>query len=144
MFAEPETFMTDQIPPGVASVNAGVCEPTQMTLVPPAIAFTTGAPSTVSPVVTVVVPQPVTEYCIVTVPAVNPVTTPLSSMLAVPVPLKTDQCPPGVASVKAGIVPLTQTVDPPPPIAATDGLVFTNNEAVDDCVDKLHALLTIT
>jgi hypothetical protein len=62
----------------------------------------------------------VTVYSTVTVPAVRPVTTPPGLvMLAVPVPATIDQTPPAVASVKAGVVALTQTVAAPPAIGAT-------------------------
>ena len=76
---------------------------------------------TVTLLVTVVVPQPVTEYLTVTDPAVPPVTIPPAVMLAEPVPFNIDQVPPPVASVKAGVVEPTHTVAAPPPIAATVG-----------------------
>jgi hypothetical protein len=41
------------------------------------------------------------------------------SIEAVPVPFSTDQIPPGVAFVKAGVLLPTVTVAEPPPIAAT-------------------------
>jgi hypothetical protein len=63
----------------------------------------------------------VTVYVTVTKPALKPVTTPPVVILAVPVPGTIDQVPPPVASVKAGVVELTQTLAAPPPIADTVG-----------------------
>src|SRR4029079_14666818 len=96
MVAEPVPFKIDQVPPAVASVKAGVVAPTHTVDAPPPIAATTGAPLTVRAAVTVVVPQPVTEYLTVTDPAVTPVTTPPEVMVAEPVPLSIDQVPPAV------------------------------------------------
>ena len=51
-------------------------------------------------------------------------------MLAEPVPLDTDQVPPAVTSVKAGVVEPTHTVGAPLPIAATAVSPFTVSEAL--------------
>ncbi|MNQ62248.1 hypothetical protein D3C85_765870 [compost metagenome] len=74
-----------------------------------------------------------TVYSTVTVPAVNPVTTP-PVMLAVPVPDVTDQSPPGVVLVKAGVEEPTQTVAAPPEIAATGAKLAVVIEIVLDGV----------
>ena len=104
ILAEPVPFNIDQVPPAVASVKAGVVAPTHTVAAPPPIAATVGKAFTVSDLVTVVVPQPVTEYLTVTVPAVTPVAIPPAFMVAEPVPFNIDQVPPAVASVKAGVV----------------------------------------
>jgi hypothetical protein len=62
----------------------------------------------------------VTVYFTVTVPAVEPVTTPRVVIVAEPVPLTIDQVPPEVASVNVVDAP-THTLAAPPPIAATVG-----------------------
>ena len=61
-------------------------------------------------------------------------------MLAVPVPEVTDQVPPDVASVKAGVVEFTQTVAAPPLIVATAGRAFT----VSDLVTVVEQPLVVT
>jgi hypothetical protein len=76
----------------------------------------------------------------VTVPAVKPVTTPPAVILAVPVPGTIDQVPPAVASVKAGVVELTQTLAAPPPIGDTVGRALT----VNDCVAEAEPQLFVT
>jgi hypothetical protein len=65
-------------------------------------------------------------YLTVTIPALNPVTTPPDVILAVPVPATMDHDPPEVASVKAGVSEPTQTFAAPPPTGAADGRAFTN------------------
>ena len=57
MPAVPVPFVIDQVPPKVASVNAGVVEPTHTIGAPPAIATTVGGALTVREALTVVVPQ---------------------------------------------------------------------------------------
>jgi hypothetical protein len=122
ILAVPDTGTTDQVPPPVASVKAGVIEPTQTLAAPPPITDTVGKAFTVKDCVAEPEPQIfVTVYVTVTVPAVRPVTTPPAVILAVPVTGTTDQTPPPVASVKAGVVEPTQTLAVPPPIADTDG-----------------------
>jgi hypothetical protein len=69
-------------------------------------------------------------YTTVTVPEVNPVTTPAAVITAVPVPFVIDQVPPAVASVKAGVLVLTHTDIAPLPIAATTGNAFIVNDFV--------------
>ena len=66
----------------------------------------------------------------VTVPAVSPVTTPPVVILAVPVPEITDQLPPDVASVNAGVDAPVHTVAAPPAIAAITGCALTVSETV--------------
>src|SRR4029077_18174009 len=119
-----------QVPPAVASMNAGVVEPTHTVAAPPVIAATAGEPFTISEAVTVVVPQPVTEYLTVTDPAVTPVTTPPAVIVADPVPFNIDHVPPVVASVNAGVAAPTHTVVAPPPIAATTGAPLTVSEVL--------------
>jgi hypothetical protein len=122
ILAVPVTGTTDQTPPPVASVKAGVVDPTQTLTEPPPIADTVGKAFTVKDCVAEPEPQTfVTVYVTVTAPAVRPVTTPPAVILAVPVTGTTDQTPPPVASVKAGVVDPTQTLIEPPPIADTDG-----------------------
>jgi hypothetical protein len=122
ILAVPDTGTMDQTPPPVASVKAGVVDPTQTLTEPPPIADTVGKAFTVKDCVAEPEPQIfVTVYVTVTVPAVRPVTTPPAVILAVPVTGTTDQTPPPVASVKAGVVDPTQTLAEPPPIADTDG-----------------------
>ncbi len=53
MVAVPVPFVTDQTPPAVASVNAGVEEPTQTPVAPPPIADTVGFAMMVTLVVVV-------------------------------------------------------------------------------------------
>jgi hypothetical protein len=122
ILAVPDTGTTDQVPPPVASVKAGVVEPTQSFAAPPPIGVTVGNAFTVKDCVTEVEPQLfVTVYVTVTVPAVRPVTTPPAVILAVPVTGTIDHIPPPVASVKAGVDEPTQTFAAPPAIADTDG-----------------------
>jgi hypothetical protein len=116
---------TDQVPPDVAFVKAGVDEPTHTLVAPPDIAPTVGRAVTVNDCVTEVSPQLlVTVYVTVTSPAVKPVTTP-ATLLALPVPDTTDQVPPDVAFVKAGVDEPTHTLVAPPDIAPTVGRAVT-------------------
>ena len=111
----------------MASVNAGVVELTQTVDAPSAIAEITGKSLTVNEVVAEFeqpLPLVAVVYLTVTVPAVNPVTTPPEVILAVPVPSIIDHVPDGVASVKAGVVAPVQTDEAPPAIAATTGSAF--------------------
>ena len=61
-------------------------------------------------------------------------------MLAVPVPEVTDQVPPAVELVKAGVVEFTQTEAAPPPMAATLGRALT----VSDMVSLAEQPLALT
>ena len=54
MLAVPVPETTDHTPEAVASVKAGVVDPTQTVSAPPPIAATTGSPLTVSDLVTAV------------------------------------------------------------------------------------------
>ena len=147
ILAVPVPFVIDQVPPAVASVKAGVIALEHTVVAPPLIAATTGNEFTVNEVVAVFVQVPLFKvYTTVTVPEVNPVTTPAAVILAVPVPFVIDQVPPAVASVKAGVFVLTQTVVAPPPIAATTGNAFTVNEvvAVFVQVPLLKVYITVT
>src|ERR1700683_811640 len=108
----------DHVPPAVASVKAGVVELTQTVDAPPTIGAAVIAAFIVRGALTVFDPQPLTVYCTVTVPALKPFTTPPDVTLAVPVPGNIDHVSPAVASVKTGVVELTQTVVAPPPIGA--------------------------
>jgi hypothetical protein len=131
MLAVPVPAVIDQVPPGVASVKAGVVALTHTAAAPPAIAATVGNAFTTRGVAAIFEQVPLLYvYTTVTVPAVRPVTTPPAAMLAVPVPEVIDQVPPGVASVKAGVVALTQTVAAPPAIAETVGKALTTRGAV--------------
>ena len=76
----------------------------------------------------------------VTVPAVNPVTTPPAVILAVPVPDTIDQVPPPVAFVKAAVDAPSQTLNAPPAIDATVGGALT----VKDCVAEVDPQLFVT
>ena len=62
-------------------------------------------------------------------------------MLAVPVPETTDQIPPEVASVKAGVAAFTQTVAAPPEIVATVGRAFTVSDLV--CAAEQPLAMTV-
>ncbi len=131
MLAVPVPDVIDHVPPAVALVKAGVVELIQTDDAPPPIDATVGNGFTVNGADAVFVHPPlVTVYTTVTVPAVNPVTTPPDVMLAVPVPFVIDHVPPAVALVNAGVVALTHTDDAPPPIAATVGIAFTVKGAV--------------
>ena len=124
--AVPVPYTMDQVPPSVASVNPGVVVLTHTVVAPPPIAATTGNAFIVNDFVAVFVQVPLLKvYTTVTVPGVNPVTTPAAVILAVPVPLVTDQVPPAVASVKAGVLELAHTVKDPPAITDTTGNGFT-------------------
>ena len=57
MVAEPVPFNMDQVPPTVASVNAGVVDPIHTVAAPSVIAATVASPVTVSDALTVVGPQ---------------------------------------------------------------------------------------
>ena len=119
MVAEPVPLVTDQVPPAVASSKSGVEAPTHTVAAPLVIAATVGKPFTVRDLVATEVLQVlITVYFTVTVPAVTPVTMPPDVMVAEPVPLVTDQVPPAVASVKAGVVAPVHTVAEPPVIGA--------------------------
>ena len=61
-----------------------------------------------------------------------PVTTPPDVMLADPDPESIDHVPEAVVLVNAGAVEFTQTVAPPPAIAATVGSSLTVNDLVAD------------
>ena len=131
ILAVPVAFAIDQVPPVVASVKDGMSALTHIAVAPPPIGATTGNAFIVNEVAAVFVQVPLLKvYTTVTVPGVNPVTTPAAVILAVPVPFVIDQVPPAVASVKAGVSVLTHTVVAPPPIAATTGNAFTVNEVV--------------
>ena len=86
-----------------------------------------GSGFTVSPVVAALVPQEfVTEYLTVTTPAPVPVATPPGLVIvAEPGPLKIDQTPPEVASVKGIVDAPLQTVAAPPFMFCTLGNGFT-------------------
>ena len=126
MLAVPVPLVIDHVPPAVASVKAGVVDPTHTEVVPPPIADTVGRAFTVREVVAELEQEPlVTVYTTETVPGVRPVTTPPVVMLAVPVPFVIDHVPPEVASVNEAVVVPTQTNVAPPDIADTDGVEFT-------------------
>jgi hypothetical protein len=145
MVAEPVPFTIDHVPPEVASVNAGVEAPTHTLDAPPPIAATAGVPFTIRELVTVVVPQSlVTVYFTVTVPALIPVTTPPEVMVAEPVPFVTDQAPPDVASVNAGVEAPAHTLAAPPPIAATVGTSFTVSGIVAEAEPQLLVTVYFT
>src|SRR5579862_9887679 len=113
MVAVPVPLIIDQVPPATASVKAAVVEPTQTDDAPLAIAAGATFGLTVSGVETVFPEHPVVVYSTVTVPALTPVTTPVCAIVAEPDPLTIDQVPPAIASVNAGVVAPTQTVDAP-------------------------------
>ena len=126
--AVPVPLTIDQVPPTVASVNAGVEEFIHTDEAPPAIAETVGNATTVKDWIAEFehpLPSAAVVYLTVTVPAVKPVTTPPEVMLAVPVPETIDHVPDGVSFVKAGVVELIQTDAAPPAMEATVGKALT-------------------
>jgi hypothetical protein len=143
--AVPVPFTIDQVPPEVASVNAGVEAPTHTLDAPPPMAATVGVPFTVSALVAEAEPQLfVTVYFTVTEPAAVPVTMPPEVMVAEPVPFTIDHVPPEVASVNAGVEAPTHTLAAPPPIAATVGVPFTVTALVAEAEPQLFVTVYFT
>ena len=120
--AAPVPLSTDQVPPPLGFVNAGVDDPTQTVAAPPVIA--PGVCCTAMLDVSIKHPEG-SVYLTLTFPAVVPVKIPPAVILAVPPAGITDQVPPGVALVKAGVETPVQTVAAPPPIAAGAGFTVT-------------------
>ena len=145
IIAVPVPFCIDQIPPAVWSMNAGVVELTHTDVAPPPIAAAVTAGLMVSGATTVDVPQLLTVYSTITVPALRPVTTPPCVIIAVPVPFCTDQTPSAVASVNAAVVEFTHTEVAPPPIDATVVAAFTVSDVFAELlVQPVTVYTTVT